>query len=167
MAPRHPARSDTRTAPSRFYARRIPGPLTTHVLTASLFGLSPTQALVVLFVFLPFALAALVIPFVAWRHRGDPKPFLTSEILATGVRGRAEIVSVRSLGSVVDLKPMVRFMLRVDAGGPDPDGSGGEPFDLEVVQSIPRSLVGVYRAGDTVEVRLTPDRSAGAVVLGG
>ena len=117
--------------------------------------------------FLPFALAALVIPFVAWRHRGDPKPFLTSEILATGVRGRAEIVSVRSLGSVVDLKPMVRFMLRVDAGGPDPDGSGGEPFDLEVVQSVPRSLVGVYRPGDRVEVRLTPDRSAGAVVFGG
>lgn len=123
-----------------------------------------------LFVLLPFALAALVIPFVAWRHRGDPKPVLTSEILATGVRGRAEIVSVRSLGSVVDLKPMVRFVLRVDAGGPGPDeaaGAGGEPFDLEVVQSVPRSLVGVYRPGDRVEVRLTPDRSAGAVVFGG
>jgi len=143
-----------------------------------LFGLSPTQALVVLFVFLPFALAALVIPFVAWRHRGDPKPVLTSEILASGVRGRAEIVSVRLLGTILDLKPMVRFVLRVttEAGAPGgtaaDSGAGssvdaGEPFDLEVVQSIPRSLVGVYRPGDTVEVRLTPDRSAGAVVLGG
>lgn len=116
-----------------------------------------------LFVVLPFALAAVVIPFVAWRHRGDPKPVLTSDILATGVRGRAEIVSVRSLGSVVDLRPMVRFVLRVTAV----DGTGGEPFDLVVVQSVPRSLVAVYRPGDTVEVRLTPDRTAGAVVLGG
>jgi hypothetical protein len=139
-------------------------------LAASLFGLSATQALVVLFVVLPFAVAALVIPIVAWSHRGDPKPVRTSEILATGVRARAEILTVRSLGSILDLRPMVRFGLRVTAvdlpsavpTGEDP----GEPFDLEVVQSVPRSLVGVYQPGDTVEVRLTADRSAGAVVLG-
>jgi hypothetical protein len=115
-------------------------------------------------VVLPFVMAGLVVPFVAWRHRGDPKPVLTSEILATGDRARAEILSVRSLGNILDVKPMVRFVLRVTPG---PPGAAGETFDLEVVQSIPRSLVGVYRAGDTVEVRLTPDRSAGAVVLGG
>lgn len=122
-----------------------------------------------LFVVLPFVLAAVVVPFVAWRHRDDPKPVLTSEILATGVRGHAEIVSVRSLGTVLDLKPMVRFVLRVttDAPAPGGDDPGAEPFELEVVQSIPRSLVGVYRPGDRVEVRLTPDNSAGAVVLGG
>jgi len=128
--------------------------------------LSPSQALVLLFVVLPFVLAALVVPFVSWRHRNDPKPVLTSEILATGVRGTAEILSVRSLGNILDVKPMVRFILRVtesSASGAD----GGETFDLEVVQSIPRSLVGAYRPGDTVEVRLTADRSAGAVVLGG
>jgi len=128
--------------------------------------LSPSQALVLLFVVLPFVLAALVVPFVSWRHRNDPKPVLTSEILATGVRGTAEILSVRSLGNILDVKPMVRFILRVtesSASGAD----SGETFDLEVVQSIPRSLVGAYRPGDTVEVRLTADRSAGAVVLGG
>ena len=119
-----------------------------------------------LFVVLPFVLAAVVVPFVSWRHRNDPKPVLTSEILATGVRGTAEILSVRSLGNILDVKPMVRFILRVtesSASGAD----SGETFDLEVVQSIPRSLVGAYRPGDTVEVRLTADRSAGAVVLGG
>lgn len=136
--------------------------MTSPVLTASLFGLSPTLALLILFVVLPFALAGLVVPFVAWRHRDDPKPVLTSEILATGVRARAEILSVRSLGNILDMKPMVRFVLRVTG-----DAGAGEPFDLEVVQSIPRSLVGVFRPGDRVEVRLTPDHSAGAVVLGG
>jgi hypothetical protein len=127
---------------------------------ASLFGLSASQALVLLFVFLPFAVAALVIPFVAWRHRGDPKPVLTSEILATGEVARAEILTVRSLGNILDLRPMVRFGLRVTAG------TAEDPFELEVVQSIPRSLLGVYQAGDLVEVRITSDRSAGAVVLG-
>lgn len=137
-----------------------------HVLTASLFGLTPSQALVLLFVVLPFVLAALVVPFVSWRHRNDPKPVLTSEILATGVRATAEILSVRSLGNILDVKPMVRFVLRVtETGGPD--GGTGEPYELEVVQAIPRSLVGTYRPGDTVQVRLTPDRTAGAVVLGG
>ncbi|HET7522782.1 MAG TPA: hypothetical protein VFJ79_01420 [Acidimicrobiales bacterium] len=135
-------------------------------MTASLFGLSPSQALVLLFVVLPFVLAALVIPFVSWRHRNDPKPVLTSEILATGVRGTAEILAVRSLGNILDVKPMVRFVLRVTETGGTGPGSG-EPFELEVVQSIPRSLVGAYRPGDRVEVRLTADRSAGAVVLGG
>ena len=130
-------------------------------MTASLFGLSEAQALVLLFVVLPFVMAALVIPFVAWRHRNDPKPVLTSEILATGSRARAEILSVRALGSIVDMRPMVRFVLRVLETDP-----AGEPFELEVVQSIPRSLVGVYRPGDTVDVRVTADRTAGAVVLG-
>lgn len=130
-------------------------------MNASLFGLSTTQALVVLFVLLPLALAAVVVPFVAWLHRGDPTPVRTSDILATGTSARAEILSVRSLGTIVDLRPMVRFALRVTP----PDGDA--PFDLEVVQSVPRSLVGAYRPGDRVEVRFMPDRSAGAVVLGG
>lgn len=143
------------------YARAIRTATTsTHPLAASLFGLSPTQALVLLFVVLPFVLAGVVILFVAWQHRGDPKPVLTSEILATGVRARAEILAVRNLGNILDMKPMVRFVLRVTE-------EDGDQFELEVIQSIPRSLMGVYQAGDTVEVRLTPDRSAGAVVLGG
>ena len=109
---------------------------------------------------LPFVLAALVIPFVAWRHRGDPKPIRTSDILAHGLPGRAEVLSVRALGSILDMRPMVRFQLRVSAAG------GDAPFQLEVVQSFPRSVVAEFHAGDEVEIRLTDDRSAGAIVWG-
>jgi hypothetical protein len=131
-----------------------------RLLVASLFGLSPTQALVVLFVVLPFAVAAIVIPFVAWRNASGPRPILTSEILAHGVLAQAEILSVRQLGTFLDLRPMVRFQLRVTAS-PDP------PFELEVIQSLPRYAVRDFRPGDRIEVRLTPDHSAGAVVWSG
>ena len=114
----------------------------------------------VLFVVLPFALAAVIFPLVAWRSKasGTEKPVLTSDILATGRPGQAEIVSVRPLGSIVDMRPMVSFHLQVRAG------PGWEPFPLEVVQSFPRQAVRQFRPGDVVEVRLTPDRSRGAVV---
>jgi hypothetical protein len=131
------------------------------VPTASLFGLTQAQALLLLFLVLPFAVAALVIPLVAWRSSGQPKPVLTSEILAQGVPAEAEILSVRSLGSILDVRPMVRFQLRVTA---HPDEA---PFELEVVQSLPRGAVRDFQPGDTVEVRITADRSAGAVVWSG
>ncbi len=130
-------------------------------LVASLFGLSPTQALVVLFVVLPFAVAAVVIPFVAWRNASGPRPILTSEILAHGVLAQAEILSVRQLGTFLDLRPMVRFQLRVTASPAD------APFELEVIQSLPRYAVRDFRPGDRIEVRLTPDHAAGAVVWSG
>jgi hypothetical protein len=125
-------------------------------MDASLFGFSQTQALVVLFVIAPFAVAAVVVPLVAWRHSGGPAPLRTSDILARGDPGRAEVVSVRNVGNLLDARPMVRFVLRVTS---DP-----EPFELEIVQSLPRSAVSGFRAGDVVDVRLTPDRRAGAVV---
>jgi hypothetical protein len=128
---------------------------------ATLFGLSETQALVVLFVFLPFALALVIIPLVGWMSRNTPRPVLTSEILANGLEGQAEILAVRNMGTIVDVRPMVRFQLRVM-----PDAGPGV-FDLEVVQAIPRQLVGELRVGDTVEVRLTADHSAGAIVWAG
>lgn len=127
---------------------------------ASLFGLSQAQALVILFVLLPFALAAIVVPLVAWSASRGPKPVLTSEILAHGDPATARIVSVRPLGGFLDARPMVRFGLRVTA-------PGEEPFDLEVYQSFPRGAVRDFRVGDEVEVRLTADRSAGAIVWGG
>ena len=65
----------------------------------------------VLFVFLPIALAAVIVPLVSWMHRNTPRPVLTSEILEHGVPGEAEILSVRNLGTIVDLRPMVRFEL--------------------------------------------------------
>jgi hypothetical protein len=128
---------------------------------ASLFGLSETQALVVIFVLLPFAVAAVVVPFVSWRWRNVPKPVLTSDILAHGEPGEAEILSIRNMGTIVDLRPMVRFELQVRAR----PGEGS--FRLEVVQALPRQVIGGFRVGDVVEIRLTPDHSAGAIVWGG
>lgn len=128
------------------------------MVLASLFGLSTNQGLVVLFVLLPFALAAVVVPLFAWRSRNWPKPILTSEILATGERATGEILAVKTLGTIVDLRPMVRINLNVSASG------GEEPFELEVVQSFPRSVIYGLRPGERVEMRVTPDHSAGAVV---
>jgi hypothetical protein len=109
-------------------------------------------------VLLPFAVAAVIVPFVAWRSRNWPKPVLTSEILATGEWATGEILAVKVLGTIVDLRPMVRLNLNVSASG------DAAPFELEVVQSFPRSVIYGLRAGERVEMRLTPDHSAGAVV---
>jgi hypothetical protein len=109
-------------------------------------------------VLLPFAAAALVIPFVAWRSRNWPKPMLTRDILATGERAQGEILSVRNMGTIVDLRPMVKVLVNVSA--PDSD----QPFELEVVQSFPRSVIYGLRPGEKVEVRLSPDHTAGAIV---
>lgn len=130
-------------------------------LTGSLFGMSTTDALVALFVVLPFALAALIFPLVAWRssaRAGGEKPVLTRDILISGLPGRAQIVSVRPLGSIVDMRPMVSFQLRVLSSPAE------EPFSLEVIQSFPRSALRQFHPGDPVEIRLTPDLSRGAVV---
>lgn len=107
---------------------------------------------------LPFVLAAIILPLVAWRTSGQPRPVLISEILASGLPSRAEIVTVRPLGSILDLRPMVRFVLHVRPP------VGGEAFELEVIQSFPRSVVRQFKPGDDVDVRLTPDLTQGAVV---
>jgi hypothetical protein len=116
---------------------------------------------VILFVVLPFVLAAVIVPLVSWRWSSLPKPVLTSEILTHGQPAQGEIVSVRNLGNILDLRPMVRFVLHVRVA---PDE---EAFDLEIVQSLPRAVIGDFRAGDRVDVRLTPDRTRGAVVWAG
>ncbi|HET9077078.1 MAG TPA: hypothetical protein VFN68_09100 [Acidimicrobiales bacterium] len=123
-----------------------------------MFGLSTNTALVILFVLLPFVLAAVIFPLVQWRHSGGPRPVRTSEILSGGLPGRAQILSVQPLGSVLDARPMVRFRLMVSSG------ARPEPFELEVVQSFPRAAARRFRPGESVDVRLTPDLSQGAVV---
>lgn len=123
-------------------------------------GVTQTQALVVLFVVLPFPVAGAVIAFVAWRSSSDPPPVRTSVILADGHPAEAEVLSVKPMGGLLDVRPMVRFSLRVHAG---PDEA---PFELEVIQSLPRGAAREIHPGDLVEVRLTADRSAGAVVWG-
>jgi hypothetical protein len=124
-------------------------------------GVTQVQALVLLFVVLPFVVAGGVIAFVSWRWKGRPPPVRTSTILAEGYPAEAEVLGLKTLGGFLDMRPMVRFSLRVNAG------SGEAPFELEVVQSVPRDVIREIQAGDVLEVRLTADRSAGAVVWGG
>lgn len=127
---------------------------------ALLFGLSQLQALVVLFILLPIVVAAILVPLmVRWLSRG-PTPILTSELLAHGHPAEGTILNVRSLGNIFDVKPMVRFDLQVTVNANE------EPFRLEVVQSLPRAMVGIYQPGDIVQLRLSPDRSAGAIEFG-
>ncbi len=149
------------------------------MLEASLFGLSTVQALVVLFVLLPIAAGAVIVPLVSWRIKSTSPPVRTSEILANGIPVTARIVTVKTLGSILEVRPMVRFVVRVsppcsppwesfagEQGGPmgASGGAGGEPFDLEIVQSLPRAVIGNFRSGDTVQAKLTADFSAGAIV---
>lgn len=129
-------------------------------ILATTLSSNQSKELLFLFVVLPFLVAGAVIAFVSWRSKNKPAPIRTSTILAEGQPAEAEVLSVRSLASsFLEVRPMVRFLLRVQAGG-------DEPFDLEVVQSLPRAAVREFHAGDVIEVRVTPDHSAGAVVWG-
>jgi len=138
--------------PPSSYARPVPPP--------SLPALTQGLALVFLFVVLPFAVAAGVLWWISWRSGRGPAPVRTSEVLATGDPARADVLSIRSMGGLLDARPMVRFGLRIDT----PDGAD---LELEVTQSVPRSVLREVQIGDRVEVRLTPDRSHAAIVLGG
>ena len=105
----------------------------------------------------PVVVAAVLVPTMVWWLSRGPRPVLTSELLAEGEPAQAEIVRIRSLGNVLDMKPMVEFTLAVAAGP-------GEPgFDLRVVQAVPRTMLGLFRPGDHVRVRVAPDRSTGAI----
>ena len=163
-------------------------------------AVSQGLVLVVLFVVLPFVVAGGVIAFVSWRSVQQPAPLRTSEILRTGEPGRGEVLAVRNLGTILEVRPMVRIDLRVtpvhrpthatspdasspDAGSPDagPTDGGSSPamshpaapstpydgrsFEISVTQALPRAVVRGIAPGDVVEVRITADRSAAAVVL--
>jgi hypothetical protein len=138
----------------------LPIALTRLGLVYPVLALSQSEGLVLIFVVLPIVVAAVLVPFMVWRNSRGPRPILTSEILASGLPGEAEIVSVRTVGNLLDPRPMVRFQLKVRASREE------APFDLEVVQSLPRYAISQFRSGDVVEVRFTPDHTAGAVVWG-
>ena len=116
--------------------------------------------MVVLFILLPIVAAVIIVPILVWWLSKGPRPMLTSELLAQGIPAEGRIVRIRSLGSMFDARPMLRVSLQVT------EASSGEPFDLDVVQSFPRSMVGVFRPGDIVNVRLSEDHSMGAIEWG-
>lgn len=112
------------------------------------------------FVVAPIVAGVILVPLMVRLLSKGPRPMLTSELLAHGSRAEGQIVRVKSLGNILDVKPMVRFDLEVSGA------AGEEPFALQVVQALPRSMVGVFRPGDIVRVRLSPDRSTGAIEWG-
>jgi hypothetical protein len=115
--------------------------------------------LLLLFLVLPFLVAGAVIWYISWRSRDEPPPVRTSDVLATGDVGRAEILAVKSMGGFLDTRPMVRVDLRITMDG------GDAPFDLQVTQSIPRYALRDVAEGNVTEVRVTPDRQHAAIVL--
>jgi hypothetical protein len=124
-------------------------------------ALTQAQALLLLFVVLPFLVAAVVVAFVSWRSSGAAPVVRTSVILAEGVPAEAEVLAIKAVGGFLDTRPMVRFALRVHPGADQ------APFELEVVQSLPRGAAHEIHIGDTLDVRLTADHAAGAIVWAG
>jgi hypothetical protein len=129
---------------------------------AVVLALSGTAQLLLLFVVLPLAVAPVVVWIVARRAPELAPGLRTSELLRDGEPARAELLSWKDKGpSFLDRRPMVAFQLSVQPA----DQPGAEPFQLTVTQSVPRVLLKDFREGMTVDVRLSPDRSTGAIVL--
>ena len=114
------------------------------------------MALLLIFVVLPIVVAPIVVWVVSRRSPSLPPEYRTSELLAHGEIHRGEVLEWVNRGQFLDPRPMVSVRLRVD---------DAEPFELVVTQSVPRRLLGKLRAGANVEVRLSADHRAGAVVL--
>ncbi|GAC1587704.1 MAG: hypothetical protein NVS3B21_02850 [Acidimicrobiales bacterium] len=117
-----------------------------------------TLTLLLLFVVAPFLVAALVLGVIAWTTRNDDVPVRTSTVLQTGRQEWAEIIRMRTLGSVLDLRPIVEVVVRI---ADEQDG----PHDMIVTQAIPRRAVRTLRPGDRVELRVLAEYSAAAIVL--
>lgn len=115
--------------------------------------------LLLLFVVLPIVAGVVVMVLVAWRSPGVASGTRTSELLAHGQPGTAEILGVRRAGGVLDVRPMMFLRLSVRPA------DGGDAFDVDVVQALPRRLVSDLRPGVVVGVRVAPDHSAAAIVL--
>lgn len=115
--------------------------------------MSQTVALLLIFVVLPFVVAPIVVALVARRSPSLPAEYRTSELLAHGEVHRGEIVEWTNRGQFLDRRPMVSMRVRV----------GDE--EMIITQSVPRRLLPKVRAGAEVDVRLSADHKAGAVVL--
>ncbi|GAC1374719.1 MAG: hypothetical protein NVSMB4_02430 [Acidimicrobiales bacterium] len=120
--------------------------------------MSLTLALLLLFVVAPFLVAGLVIGVIAWTTRKDELPVRTSMVLRTGRQVWAEVIRVRNLGSVLDVRPMVEVTVRIA------DEQTGNQ-EVMVTQAMPRRAVRSLRPGAHVELRVLADSSAAAIVL--
>lgn len=117
------------------------------------------MALLFLFVVLPVFLALAVAALVQWRSAPVPAELRTSDLLRDGTPGEATVLEWRTPGqSFLDRRPMVTF--RLSLAGP-----GHESEELHITQSVTRDVLRSLEPGMTVDVRLSPDRKAGAIVF--
>jgi hypothetical protein len=118
---------------------------------------SATAQLLLLFVVLPLVVAPVVVWIVVKRAPEVPAGMHISELLRDGEPAEAELIAWKNKGPFLfDSRPMVAFHLMVQ---------GGEPFELFVMQSVPRPVINKLMKGMTLDVRVSPDHTAGAVVL--
>ena len=121
-------------------------------------ALSDGVALLFLFVILPVFLALAVAALVQWRSAPVPPELRTSDLLRAGSPGEATLLEWRTSGqSFLDRRPMVTFRLSL---------AGADPTELHITQSVTRAVLRSLERGMTVDVRLSPDRKAGAIVFG-
>ncbi len=120
--------------------------------------MSQTAALLLLFIVLPLVVAPIVIAFVARRSPALPPGFRTSELLLDGEPAEAELLAWKNKGPFLfDSRPMVEFKLAVRT-------DAGERIDLVIVQSFPRAVLSQLAEGMTLDIRLSADHTAGAIV---
>ncbi len=120
--------------------------------------MSASTALLLLFVVLPIIAAPIVVAIVARRSPALPAGLRISELLEHGEPATAELLEWKNKGPFLfDGRPMVAFRLAVR--------SSDEPFELIITQSVPRQLVARLSRGMTLDVRVSPDHIAGAIVL--
>ena len=120
-------------------------------------AVTQSAALVFLFVILPFVLAVVVAWFVERRSEPYPAERTTSVILREGTPAEATLADWRlPPQSFLDRHPMVTFDVEVH---------GDAPTAMQITQSVRRAVLRSLEKGMTVDVRLSPDREAGAIVF--
>jgi hypothetical protein len=116
---------------------------------------SGTAWLLLLFVVLPFVVAPFVVSYVAKRGPTLPAGHRTSELLESGEPAEAELIEWKNKGPFLfEGRPMIEFKITVRGEG-----------DMTIVQSVPKPILTRLRQGMTLDVRLSADRTAGAIVL--
>ena len=116
--------------------------------------MSTTAQLLLLFVVLPLIVTPIVVLIVVRRAPDLPEEYRISSLLDHGEPAQAELLEWKNKGPFLfDSRPMVSFRLKLEGGD-----------ELVVVQSTPRDVVGRLVRGMPVDVRLSRDRIAGAIV---
>ena len=113
-------------------------------------------ALLLLFVVMPVVVAVGVVALVKWRSPDVPAEHLTSELLRDGTPAKGTLVEWHITGqSFLDRRPMVDFRVALREDEPE----------VSITQSVPREVLHRMKPGMPVDVRLSEDGSAGALVF--